>query len=960
MKKLLSAAFIWLFAIGASAQSMIGYNLKTTQTTLNPITDGTTVDVGYSAAEFAKLVMDGDGNANVIALEPGTQGYPIGFDFPFNGKKMNQFAIGTDGQIFLGKDQVGASAQSNPFLTFKNDSDNIGMVFIGGTWGLDDTQISYKTATENGSNVLYIQYANLGIADRFANNAVAKVNILYTLYGNGDFKIQLGNFKPFDGASMKHVSMKIGIHGSGNDRLMLANYAGDVTTTDKLISYSSTSYPADGTTYTFVAPPPCETPTQLPTNVEVSPSTYTLSGTFTPSDADSYLVLVDANTSSTASPVDGTAYEVGDSIGTAMVLACVNRGEFTGDDESNPLLPMKNYNVRIWPFNSKCLNGPLYAKTAYSLTTKTLAEAPQVFETDVDTLTFALRLKTNQGQSALIAITDKQAQSNWGDPIDAGVFGNPNGNYAVGDTLDGGAKVVYVGDANDHISLNGIVPGTNYYVRAWSTDGKGHYSSVYADAKASTALKEPYRVTDFTDTPAGWTTNGEARWGTEQSDDGTYYFYGQLSQYDETIGNVLTITTPPVFIKAENNRLIANIALSKRDGWDWGNYTLEEGDTLAVQATADGENYENILLFEKDSEFPGDAQFNSYNTQFNKFSGKSVWFRIYFRTHSSAKIQVSKFVVEEKPEIDYPVNLRDSVISADTAIVTWTPQGTENEWELSYRKAGTEEWSENISVESKPFAVLTGLEGTTKYEFRVRAVAGEKRSTWSENGTFKSGYALPFNEVFAEETSEPTDWKSHSGKLATPSVLSESHDFSFSNYGTASMRFSHRDSICYCWLVSPKFVIEADKYDGIVANVGLTMSYLRKEEPNLEQELYLVISRDGETFNEGDAYKLADRSVMQDNAVLTLTSDTIKGYEGTVRVAVYVTTNETASPVGFTVDNIGVEGVSAVPDAINAVDLKENNVEAYYNAAGQRMSAPQRGLNIIRFKDGKTKKVIIR
>ena len=54
MKKLLSAAFIWLFAIGASAQSMIGYNLKTTQTTLNPITDGTTVDVGYSAAEFAK------------------------------------------------------------------------------------------------------------------------------------------------------------------------------------------------------------------------------------------------------------------------------------------------------------------------------------------------------------------------------------------------------------------------------------------------------------------------------------------------------------------------------------------------------------------------------------------------------------------------------------------------------------------------------------------------------------------------------------------------------------------------------------------------------------------------------------------------------------------------------------------------------------------------------------------
>lgn len=48
---------------------MIAYNLKTTSSALVPITDGTTVPVDYTGAEFSRLIIDGDDNANFNAIE---------------------------------------------------------------------------------------------------------------------------------------------------------------------------------------------------------------------------------------------------------------------------------------------------------------------------------------------------------------------------------------------------------------------------------------------------------------------------------------------------------------------------------------------------------------------------------------------------------------------------------------------------------------------------------------------------------------------------------------------------------------------------------------------------------------------------------------------------------------------------------------------------------------------------
>ena len=85
------------------AQTMFLYDLDVSNGTYTPLTGATEVpidDKGENGEMFAKTVIDGSGTNNYYG--PITaQGFPIGFDFDYNGRTMNQFLIGTDGYICL-------------------------------------------------------------------------------------------------------------------------------------------------------------------------------------------------------------------------------------------------------------------------------------------------------------------------------------------------------------------------------------------------------------------------------------------------------------------------------------------------------------------------------------------------------------------------------------------------------------------------------------------------------------------------------------------------------------------------------------------------------------------------------------------------------------------------------------------------------------------------------------------
>jgi len=55
-----------------------------------------------------------------------------------------------------------------------------------------------------------------------------------------------------------------------------------------------------------------------------------------------------------------------------------------------------------------------------------------------------------------------------------------------------------------------------------------------------------------------------------------------------------------------------------------------------------------------------------------------------------------------------------------------------------------------------------------------------------------------------------------------------------------------------------------------------------------------------------------------------------------------------------------IEPIDGGEDAVDRIQNSSSAVSTRYNAAGQVIAAPQRGLNIIRLSDGKVRKVMVK
>lgn len=113
----------------------------------------------------------------------------------------------------------------------------------------------------------------------------------------------------------------------------------------------------------------CTTSPTPPTNM-----TYpvvgitTLSGSFTPSNADGYLVVIYPSGSTPTAPVNGTQYNTGDVLGSGSVLRYSSFTTFT----ASGLAPSTAYDVYAYPFNyTSCYGGPFFGTTPLISTVST-------------------------------------------------------------------------------------------------------------------------------------------------------------------------------------------------------------------------------------------------------------------------------------------------------------------------------------------------------------------------------------------------------------------------------------------------------------------------------------------------------------------------------------------------------------------------------------------------------------
>jgi hypothetical protein len=111
--------------------------------------------------------------------------------------------------------------------------------------------------------------------------------------------------------------------------------------------------------------PPCVAPTNQPTALVFnSPTSSIVSGSFTATTADAYLVVYSTSSTLSASPSNGTTYTAGSVFGNATVVSSSSATTFT----ATGMTPITTYYISVFALNNvNCSAGPVY-KTATALT----------------------------------------------------------------------------------------------------------------------------------------------------------------------------------------------------------------------------------------------------------------------------------------------------------------------------------------------------------------------------------------------------------------------------------------------------------------------------------------------------------------------------------------------------------------------------------------------------------------
>ena len=140
---LLSSFLVWIISY---AQPIMGYEFESKNGVYEEITEGTVVNSSIHGIDLNGKAYTSIDKASDVKVTD--DGFPIGFNFLFNNQEMNRFAIGTNGYIILGKDQVTVESPTDGFFSI-GQSPNTNVISTatnGKISGLDNTEVSYKVS----------------------------------------------------------------------------------------------------------------------------------------------------------------------------------------------------------------------------------------------------------------------------------------------------------------------------------------------------------------------------------------------------------------------------------------------------------------------------------------------------------------------------------------------------------------------------------------------------------------------------------------------------------------------------------------------------------------------------------------------------------------------------------------------------------------------------------------------
>ncbi|MDR1683105.1 MAG: hypothetical protein LBS25_06935, partial [Candidatus Symbiothrix sp.] len=655
MKKIFTFLIVVAFAFAARAQINY-YNFAATQGAYSEISGGTIVYAGTAEGDTLVDIAYHQGGTVEAALAD-VPGFPIGFSFAFGTTTFDSFAINANGFIYLGNGTFTVDTRETslginvsfgtgtlqPVLEEAADASSGNSRFSAGSTNLAgfslfggalanaasyprtdaSTEISYLLAGENGSRVLTVQFKDYKflLDASYATLYPADFQIkLYEAGGKVEFIFNFTGPLP----TTWPLSANVGLKGAtlGNSFYTTASNSSNWLTasaaTTGVMAFKGVTIP-EGLTYTFTPPPACVAPTSAPTNLQLTATSSSISGTFTKAEegADKYIVLFGETpvlVGTNDKLVDGTVYNLGDPINNKWkVVHYGAETSFVVDD----LDGSTDYTVLVFAANDVCIGGPLYFNTYLRKDIKTLPAAPVLRLAEGGFTTIQLSATANIDNDPIIIAQNigQYAFDGSNNRLNDGLFGTPALSLNVGDAIEGGGRVIYKGAVSEAVEVTGLSPNKLVNFAAWSYNETDNLISSEPKKFNNLTWGElPYLLNpaqfSYDDIPVDWEKNEGSTFRLEgdRTIGGTYLSCNFLT--GENIYN--SLATQWLKLSSNQSRFVLEGSLNYATGQSSGSLpytTWNENDSLVVSVLKYGEtDYTPIYTFKESNKntFGGD------------------------------------------------------------------------------------------------------------------------------------------------------------------------------------------------------------------------------------------------------------------------------------------------------------------------------------------------------------------
>lgn len=201
--------------------------------------------------------------------------------------------------------------------------------------------------------------------------------------------------------------------------------------------------------------------------------------------------------------------------------------------------------------------------------------------------------------------------------------------------------------------------------------------------------------------------------------------------------------------------------------FNYANASALKDETFCVGYSTTGNNITDFT-WESDIVNAGNTDWQLYRN--TNVPANVKYIAIHYKSAFKAYLYIDNFIVRYVPTCLFPVELKATETTQNTAEIEWTAGDNETSWEIQYGIAPLTEATATTSTTTSEEVSLTGLTVNSHYQIKVRAICSETSSSeWSEVLDFWTTTVpatLPYTQTFEDNDQDRANWVMQNGDQA--------------------------------------------------------------------------------------------------------------------------------------------------------------------------------------------------